>query len=75
MALQLTPALEQRLHHLAAMQDRTPDDLAEQLVEQSLAYEEDILATIQRGRDDVAAGRVFTHQEVVSRIEKLLEPR
>lgn len=75
MAVQLTPALEQRLHHLAAIQDRTPDDLAEQLIEQSVAYEEDILATIQRGRDDIAAGRILTHEEVVARIEKLFESK
>ena len=73
MAVQLTPALEQRLHQLAATQHRTPDDLAEQLMEQSVAYEEDILATIQRGRDDIAAGRVFTHEQVIERIEKLLQ--
>ena len=71
MAVQLPSALEQPLHQLAAMQHRTPDDLAEQLLEQSLAYEEDILATIQRGRNDIAEGRVFTHEQVVERIEKL----
>jgi predicted transcriptional regulator len=75
MSLQLTPDLEQKLEHLAAETRRSPDDLAQEGLEQFLAQEEDILATVRRGRDDFAAGRVHEHDMVVARIEALLHSK
>ena len=74
MAVHLTPALEQRLEHLAAQTERSADELLQQGMEHFLAYEEDILATVKRGRDDIA-GRLLEHEEVFARVEKLLQSR
>lgn len=75
MSVHLTPEQEQRLEHLAAQTQRSADELAQQGMERFLAYEEDILATVKRGRDDIATGRLLEHEEVFARIEKLLQSR
>ena len=75
MTLHLTPALEQRLEHLAAQVHRTPDELAQEGMDRFLAYEEEILAAVQKGEEDIKAGRVLEHHEVVARIEGLLSDR
>jgi predicted transcriptional regulator len=75
MTIQLTPSQEERLLNLAALTARTPDDLVEEALIQFLVYEEDCAAAVQRGRDDIAAGRVVEHEEVVARIEKILAGR
>lgn len=72
MSLQLTPDLEAKLQHLATETHRSPDDLAQEGMEQFLAHEEDLLATVRRGREDLAAGRVHEHDAVVARVEALL---
>jgi len=40
-----------------------------------LAYEEEVLAAVQKGEEDIKAGRVLEHHEVVARIEGLLSDR
>jgi predicted transcriptional regulator len=75
MSINLTPALEQRLQHLAAETHRTPDEVAQEGLDRFLAYEEDLHATVTRGREDIAAGRLIEHDEVFARIENLLRSR
>ena len=71
MELHLTPALEQRLDHLAAQTQRTPEELAQEGMETFLDYEERSLAMVTRGRAEIAAGQVVEHQEVVTRIQQI----
>jgi len=75
MAVHLTPEQEQRLQHLAAETHRTADELAQEGVDRFLAYEEDLHATVKRGREDIAAGRLVEHEEVFARVEQLLRNR
>jgi len=75
MTVQLTPEQEQRLQHLAAEMTATPDELAQDCLDRFLDYQEDMMLTIRRGRADVAAGRVVDHDEVVARIERMLDGR
>lgn len=75
MPLHLTPELEQRLEQLAAQTDRTPEEIALEGMDRFLAYEEEILAAVKKGEEDIAAGRVLEHHEVVARINRLLNGR
>ena len=71
MALHLTPALEQRLDQLAAHTHRSANELAQEGLETFLDYEERSMAIGERGRADVAAGRVMNHDAVADRFTSL----
>jgi predicted transcriptional regulator len=73
MTVHLTPIQEKRLQHLAAHAGRTPDELVQEEVDRFLAYEEEMLWAVQRGNEDIAAGRVLEHSQVVARIERLFQ--
>jgi predicted transcriptional regulator len=73
MAVHITAALEQQLHHLAAESNLTADDLAQRALEDFVAYRLDLNEAVQRADEDIAAGRVFSHEEVVARIAHILK--
>ena len=75
MAVQLKPGQEERLQHLASQSGLTPDELLQQQLDRFLDYQEDLARAVKRGDEDIAAGRVVEHDEVVARIEKLLQGR
>jgi predicted transcriptional regulator len=75
MNVQLTPGQEARLQQLAALTTLTPDELAQEGMDRFLTYEEDLVATVQRGREDIAAGRLVEHDEVFARIDQMLRSR
>ena len=75
MTLELTPDLEQDLQHLAAQSNSTPDELAQHALEDFVAYRRDLSEAVKRADDDIAAGRVIPHEEVVDRIERLLQSK
>jgi predicted transcriptional regulator len=70
MPLHLTPGLEQRLKRLAAQTGRAPEELAHEVLDRFVTEQEEILAAVKEGDDDIAAGRVLDHEEVVARFEK-----
>ncbi len=75
MALQLTPDLERELQHLAAQSNSTPDEIAQHALEDFVAYRRDLNEAVKRGDEDIAAGRVLEHDQVVARMERLLQNR
>lgn len=75
MAVHLTPALEQELQDLAAQSNVTPDELAQHALEGFVAYRRDLNEAVKRGDEDIAAGRVLEHEEVVARINRRLQSR
>jgi predicted transcriptional regulator len=75
MAVQLTPDLEQELQSLAAQSNSTANALAQRALEDFVAYRKDLNEAVKRGDEDIAAGRVLEHHEVVERIERLLHGR
>jgi predicted transcriptional regulator len=75
MAVQLKPGQEQRLQNLASRSGLTADELAQQQIERFLDYQEDLAMAVKRRDEDIAAGRVLAHSDVVSRVEKLLTGR
>jgi predicted transcriptional regulator len=75
MAVQLTPDLEQELQHLAAQSNSTPDELAQHALEDFVAYRRDLNEAVARADEDFASGRVVAHEDVVARIELLLQSK
>lgn len=73
MSIHLTPIQEQRLQHLATYSGRTADELVQEEMDRFLAYEEEMLRAVQRGDEDIAAGRLLEHSEVVARVERLFQ--
>ena len=73
MVVQLKPGQEERLQHLASRSGLTPDELLQQQLDRFLDYQEDLAMAVRRGDEDIVAGRVVEHGEVVARIEKLLQ--
>jgi predicted transcriptional regulator len=70
MMLELPPALEQELKTLAIESRRSVDQLAQQALESFIAYNRDVSQAVKRGRADIAAGRLLSSEEVLSRIER-----
>ena len=75
MAVQLKPEQEERLKHLASQSGLTSDELLQQQLDRFLDYQDDLAMAVKRGDEDIAAGRVLEHDEVVARIYKLLRSR
>jgi predicted transcriptional regulator len=73
MTLQLTPALEQELEHLAAQSNSTADALAQRALEEFVAHRLDLNEAVKRGDEDIAAGRLLSHEEVFARIDRMLQ--
>jgi predicted transcriptional regulator len=69
MAIQLTAELEQDLQNLADQSNTTADDVAQRALEDFVAYRRDLNEAVQRGDEDIAAGRILTNEEVFARIE------
>jgi predicted transcriptional regulator len=73
--MQLKPEQEQRLQQLAAQSGLRVDELLPRQLDQFLDCQDDLAMAVKRGNEDIAAGRVVEHDEVVARIEKLLQSR
>jgi predicted transcriptional regulator len=70
MSLHLTPELERRLEQLAAQTGRTPEDLTVEALDLFVTEQEESIAAIREGDDDIARGNVLSHEEVVARFER-----
>lgn len=71
MSIQLTPALEQDLEHLAAQSNTTVDDIAQSALEEFVAYRRDLNEAVRQGDEDLEAGKFFEDPEIVARMERL----
>lgn len=65
--IELDDATDAQLEALAQHGELSPEELLKQLVADRLHYEEWFRAEVQKGIDDLDAGRVFTHEEVLER--------
>ena len=70
MTLELTPALEQDLKHLASETHSSIDQVAQQALESYVAYKLSLSAIVKRGDADIAAGRLISSEEMLERIER-----
>ncbi len=70
MALQLTPALEQRLEHLAAETNRSPADLAHEAITSYLQHIETLALDVREGDESAERDGVLSTAQVMERITK-----
>jgi predicted transcriptional regulator len=73
MTVHLTDVQEQRLQSLAARNAMSADALAQQCVTRFLDDQEDLHAAMQPAWDDVAAGRLIDHDEVMAMMDDIIE--
>jgi len=67
--VRLNPAVKQQLGRLADATRRTKSFLAAEAIAAYVTREADILAGIERGLDDMRAGRLVPHDEAMARLD------
>jgi predicted transcriptional regulator len=73
MAVQLTPAQEQRLQDLAVQSGRTPDEFTREFVDRFLDYQEHYIAAVHQGIASADRGELTDHDEVMSLLDQIIE--
>ena len=69
LTVRLSPELKDRLGNLAERTRRTKSFLAGEAIARYVGRELEIVAGIERGLDDMKAGRVVPHEDVVADME------
>lgn len=72
--IDLEPAKIVALNALALRSGKRREDLVAEAVEEMLALEQQNLDAIREGLEDLAAGRVVPHEEVMPLIQSLRRP-
>lgn len=73
LTVRLTPELKARLGKLAERTQRTKSFLAGEAIGNYVARELEIVAGIERGLDDMKAGRVVAHEDVMADIDATIK--
>ena len=73
LTVRLPQALKDRLGKLAEQTRRTKSFLAGEAIARYVGRELEIVAGIERGLDDMKAGRVVPHEDVVADIETTIK--
>ena len=73
LTVRLTPELKARLGKLAEQTHRTRSFLAGEAIGSYVERELEIVAGIERGLDDMKAGRVVPHEDVMADIEATIK--
>ena len=73
--IELEPAKIIALDALATHSGRRREELVAQALDDFLALEQDNLDAIREGLDDLAAGRVVPHEEIIPLIQALRKAR
>ena len=73
LTLRVSPELHRRLELLADRTKRSKSFLANEAIDAYLARELEIVEGITRGLEDMHAGRLIPHDEVMRRIERRLK--
>ena len=71
--IQLDEALDARLQSLADAANVSAEDMALRVLTERLDYDRWFIAEVQKGIDEVKAGRFYTHEEVMERSAKRRE--
>jgi predicted transcriptional regulator len=75
MEIHLSPDKEARLRQLATRTGRDAAQVVEEAVDNMLEYEQRFIAAVEEGRASARRGDLLEHDEVVERIERLLNGR
>ena len=73
LTVRLPPEVKERLGELAERTRRTKSFLAGEAIAGYVARELEIIEAIERGLEDVRAGRVVLHEEVMREIRGIIE--
>ncbi|MDR1045600.1 MAG: hypothetical protein LBP33_10860 [Candidatus Adiutrix sp.] len=66
-SISINPAIEEKLSYIANLTNTDIGTVLENLLSEGLEAKLDRLAAIQEGLDDIAAGRIVDHGEVISK--------
>ena len=72
MEVRLSPELQAKLDRMAAEQGRDAESLVHEALERLVGYDEWFLREVEKGLAQIERGEVLAHEEVGSRLEKLL---
>jgi predicted transcriptional regulator len=75
MEVHLNSDLQAKLARLAARQGRNTEALAQEAIERLVDYDEWFIGEAEKGLAQIERGEVLTHEEVGTRIEKLLSEK
>jgi predicted transcriptional regulator len=75
MNVPLSHDIEAKLARLAAECGQEAEDLAREAIERFVNYEESFIAEVEKGLAQISEGKLLTHEQVVTRIEKKLSNR
>ena len=69
LSIRVSPEIRERLEKLAVSTRRSKSFLAAEAIEAYVARELEIMEGIERGLEDMRAGRVIPHEEAMARID------
>jgi predicted transcriptional regulator len=75
MEVRLSPELQAKLDRMAAEQGRDAESLVHEALERLVGYDEWFLREVEKGLAQIERGEVLAHEEVGSRLEKLLSEK
>lgn len=70
MTIELEEAEEAQLRAIADHEKLSPEELVRKVLAERLEYDRGFREAVQKGMDDISAGRFFTHDEVLARSAK-----
>jgi predicted transcriptional regulator len=75
MDISLGPDVQSKLERLAAERGLNAESLAREAIERLVNYDEWFMGEVEKGLDQIARGEVLSHEQVGSRLEKLLNEK
>lgn len=75
MEVQIQPELEAKLNRLASEQGRQPAEIVNEAVERLVDYDAWFMREVEHGIAQADAGELIPHEEVVARIESILQKK
>jgi predicted transcriptional regulator len=72
MEVHLSPDVQAKLNRLAAEQGRDTEALAQEAIARFLDYDEWFIREVEKGSASADWGELLTHEEVGTRLEKLI---
>ncbi len=73
MEVRFPPEVEARLQQLAAFNGKDPEQLVKDTVDRMLENQACFIAGVQKGIEQADRGELVEHQEVLNRINRLLD--
>jgi predicted transcriptional regulator len=75
MELNLSPDLEDKLARAAGRRGIPAEALAREAIERVVDYDDWFIREVEAGLEQIDSGQVLTHEEVGSRLERMLAKR